>query len=87
MRDDKLKIKKDEVNATVHPIEQSDSVKPVIQITEKPSEHEKRANTHMYERPISESVGGGFGFSKEEINEMNDHLGWLRSKYYEELER
>ena len=83
--EDKLKIDNGDVSVTVQPLQQGEYVKPSIHISEKPKEHEQKANQHHYDRPISKDGGGGFGLSEEQVEEINEHLSWLRSKYYEDL--
>lgn len=83
---EKLKIDKEGVSATVFPRKEGENIQPVAIITQKPKPHQRTNKTHYYERPISESTAGGFGFNAGEVDEINEHLSRLRSKYFNRIE-
>jgi len=84
-RDDKLKIDTGETSVTVYPGDDGEYVKPSIMISVKPKEHQQKGDHHHFEQPISVGTGASFGLTKEQVDEVNNHLAWLKSEYFTQM--
>ena len=84
-RDDKLKIDTGDTSVTVYPADDGEYVKPSIMISVKPQEHEQQADHHHFETPISVGTGTSYGLTEDQVDEVNNHLAWLKSEYFTEM--